>query len=329
MGINVSEIDKNYDFEVNTVSYIGRPADNTVMYLTKKAEKLLDGFSGAKNCLVFVDSAVNVPQKYTENNCFVRSDNPCLSYTRFLSRLMQQREAQQRKRRYTLTDGGYYLGENVTLGKNCYIEPSCLIGHDVVIGDDAVICAGAVIKNAVIGNDFYAGENCAVGVSGYVLCRDENGDLLRIPTFGKVIIGDHVQMGAHDNVAMGTAGNTVIEDCVKMDALVYIGHDTHLHKNVELPAGAVIGGYCELNEHAFVGFNATLRNRISLGENTIVGMGSAVIKSVGDNLTVVGNPARFFSWSCRCGRALKDDLICPECGRRYMLVNDLLTEIKE
>ena len=38
---------------------------------------------------------------------------------------------------------------------------------------------------------------------------------------GRVLMGDHVEIGAGSDVAMGACGDTVIEDYVKVDALAY------------------------------------------------------------------------------------------------------------
>ena len=84
------------------------------------------------------------------------------------------------------------------------------------------------------------------------------------------------------------------EDYVKLDVLVHVGHDAHLYKNVEITACGIVGGFTELEERAYMGLNATTRNRIRLGKNCIIGMGATVTKSVDDNITVVGNPARPF-----------------------------------
>ena len=67
--------------------------------------------------------------------------------------------------------------------------------------------------------------------------------------------------------------------------------DAVLHKNVEVTAGVIVGGFDEIGEGAFIGLNAILRNRIKIGSNVIIGMGAVVTKSVEDNLTVIGNPA--------------------------------------
>ncbi len=289
MGFSVREFSDKHDFEIQSVSYAGRPLNNTAMYVTKKVEYLLNNLSAVRECLVFVEDTVVVPPELCDRHVFVKTPMPQKEYAAFVSRMDQERMRRDRQRKYTLTEGGYYLGENVTLGENVVIEPRCLIGHDVVIGDGALIKSGATIKHARIGKNFIAGENCTIGTSGFTMADDENGDKIRIPTLGGIIIGDDVEIGCLTNVSCGSAGNTVIEDHVKVDALVHIGHDVQLHRNVELTCGTVLGGFDELHEGTFVGLNATLRNRITAGKRARISMGSVVTKSVPDDTTVTGN----------------------------------------
>ena len=196
--------------------------------------------------------------------------------------------------KFNLTSGGYYVSEDVNIPDDAYIEPNCVIGPDVQIGKNARIFAGAIIRRTTIGNDFIANENSVIGANGFTMTEDEEGNKFRIPTLGRVIIGNHVEVGAHDNISCGSGGDTVIGDYVKIDALVHLGHDVSLQKNVEITAGGVIGGFGKLGEHSYVGINAVLRNRINVGENAVIGMGSVVTKLVEANITVAGNPARLF-----------------------------------
>lgn len=279
---------------VNGASYIGRPIDNTAMFITKKVEHLIHNLSGVSGCLVFAQTGVCVPDAILQKNTFVFSDMPQRDYARYVSNLADERHAKNKMRKMTLTEGGYYVGENVTIGENAYIEPGCLIGHDVTIGKNARIFAGTVIKNAIIGDDFIANEYAAVGTFGFTMADDEQGNKIRIPTLGRVIIGNYVEVGAHDNISCGSAGDTVLEDCVKLDAFVHIGHDAILRKNVEITANVVVGGFVEMGEKAYAGISAVIRNRVNIGSNAIIGMGATVTKSVDPDITVVGNPAKPF-----------------------------------
>lgn len=293
MRFNVNEIDDRYDFFIDGASYAGNPRNNTMMFITKKVEYLLDNLSGHEQCLVFLENGIDVPEKL-KSNCFVFSDNPQLAYAEFAQQFAGKKMEIERKWGYTVTKEGYYVGHNVKIGENCYIEPNVLIGHNVIIGDNAVILSGSVIKNAEIGDGFIANEHAVIGANGFTMAENPAGKKIRIPTLGKVLIGNCVEIGAHDNISCGSGGDTVIEDHVKIDAEVHIGHDAFLAKNTEITAGAIVGGFVCTGEHAYIGINAVIRNRVRIGKNAFVGMGAVVTKSVDENITVVGNPARPF-----------------------------------
>ena len=294
MQFDVSKIVPEKHFFIDGASYIGAPKSNTAMYITKKVERLLGALDSVAECLIFAESNIEVPAEIMEKNAVVLTPNPQLDYARFAAQFAAERFEEEKKLKFRQTDDGYFISEDCEIGENAYIEPGCVIGPDVQIGKNAVILAGSVIRRSTIGDNFYANEHAVVGANGYTMADDENRDKLRIPTLGRVIIGDNVEIGAHDNVSCGSSGNTVIENNVKIDALVHIGHDVHLHRTVDITAGGIIGGFDELGEHSYVGINAVLRNRITVGANAVIGMGSTVTKSVEADVTVAGNPARLF-----------------------------------
>lgn len=294
MKFPVSRLYKQFDFDVTGASYAGAPRDGTMMYITAKVGHLIENLRGHKHCLCFVDEHADVPPELEADNAIIRCENPAYSYAEFAAEFEKEIRRGEQRYGYTLTEGGYYIGRSVTIGRNALIEPNVLIGHGVEIGDNAVILAGSVIKRAKIGDDFLCNENAVIGVNSFTMVEDDNGNRCRIPTLGRIVIGNHVEIGVCDNVAAGACGDTVIEDYVKLDALVYIGHEAHLHNNAEITAGGVVGGFADLKERAYLGINSSIRNRISIGGHCVIGMGSVVTKSVPDERTVVGNPARLF-----------------------------------
>lgn len=284
----------NLSFEINNASYIGRPISNTAMYISKKVEHLLINLKTVDNCLVFIEDNIDIPEIFKKNHCFISTKNPQLEYANYINNYSRERIQSNCKRKYNLHSAGYYKGENVRIGENCYIEPLCFIDHDVIIGDNVLIHSGSKIRNCIIGNNVIVNENAVIGSNGFTMVKDELGNNLRIPTIGKVIIGDNVEIGMLANISVGSAGNTIIEDYVKIDSFVHIAHDVIIGRNVEIPSGVIIGGFVEIGENVFIGINSSLRNRIKIGENAVIGMGSVVTKSIPSNTTVVGNPARIF-----------------------------------
>lgn len=74
-----------------------------------------------------------------------------------------------------------------------------------------------------------------------------------------------------------------------------IDHDCKLDSNVHISPGAHIGGSCIIGSGCWVGLGANLVNNISVGMYSVIGAGTVVIKSLGDNVKVAGNPARSLS----------------------------------
>lgn len=197
-----------------------------------------------------------------------------------------------KKRTHALAKEGYWYGENVQIGKDVIIQPGSFIDHDVSIGDGSTILSGARISNATLGSNCIIKQNAVIGGYGFTITNDEFGNRMRIPSLGKVLIGDTVEIGSFSTVCCGSGNDTVIGNYVKIDDHVHIGHDIRIGSNVEITAGSIIGGYCLIKENCFIGLNATTKNRIVIGENTVIGMGSVVTQNVDDNMTVFGNPAR-------------------------------------
>ena len=280
--------------KVERASYAGKPLSHTVMYITKKVGHLITNLDSVEGCLVFAENGVDVPEHISAANEIVKTATPQRDYASYVQKIDEEITRRNRYRKYTLTPEGYYVGENVTIGEGAYIEPGCFIDHDVVIGKNALLKSGARIRKALIGDYFVACENCCVGMNGFTMTDDENGNKIRIPTLGRVIIGNCVEINSFVNVSCGSAGNTVISDYVKIDSFSYVGHDVSIGKNTEIAAGSVIGGFVTLGEGTYIGINATLRNRITIGEKAFIGMGAVVTKNIQAGITVVGNPARPF-----------------------------------
>jgi len=77
-----------------------------------------------------------------------------------------------------------------------------------------------------------------------------------------------------------------------------------------------------------IGANATIVCGTTLGEYCFIGAGAVVTKDVKPFALMVGVPARQKGWVSKSGVILGDNLVCPETGEKYILVDGLL-ELKE
>lgn len=72
-----------------------------------------------------------------------------------------------------------------------------------------------------------------------------------------------------------------------------IGHNTKTGAFCHIASQAVVGAYINMGIGSNVGLNATVLEYVSIGEFSVVGMGSVQTKSIPDREIWVGNPARF------------------------------------
>lgn len=175
------------------------------------------------------------------------------------------------------TIGAYAVIGKATLGEGTVVSPFVRIYDNVEIGKQCFIKEGAVI-----------------GGAGFGFEKDEDGNRFRFPQIGGVKIGDHVDIGGNTCIDRGALSDTILEDYAKVDNLCHIAHNAHIGKNAVVVACAEVSGSCKVGENTWVGPNACIRDQRNVGSNTMIGMGSVVVKHVGDNEVWAGNPARLF-----------------------------------
>ncbi len=282
---------KDYNINENiiySVSTLKNPRDNTLIFGNALSEEDINKLKQIKNCLIILSK----DNSYfcSDSNCLLYVDRPRREYAKILDFILKSQPKDNRK--YTLKDG-YYIGEGVFIGKNTIIEPLVFIDNDVIIGDNCVIRTGAKIRsNVIIGSSCVIKENCVIGDEGFGVERDEDGITYKIPHLGGVNIGDNVEVGALSCICQGTIEPTIIQDYVKIDDCVFIAHNCCIDKGTMIIANAEISGSVHIGTNCWISPNSCIRDGITVGNNTIVGMGAVVVKNIDSNAVVVGNPAK-------------------------------------
>ena len=72
----------------------------------------------------------------------------------------------------------------------------------------------------------------------------------------------------------------------------HIGHHGRIDDHVFFTSHVVLSGHCHVKSYSFFGVNATIRDYLTIGEGTLVAMGSSVTKATDDWGVYLGNPAR-------------------------------------
>ncbi len=177
------------------------------------------------------------------------------------------------------------IEEGCTISDKAYIAP-----YNVIIKSGTIIEEFVSVKeNVEIGHNCFLSAGCKIGTEGFNIFQKDGMNVL-VKHRGKVILGDGVVILSNSCVAKAIYGhiNTVLENGVMLDNLVHVGHDSKLRKNAELASGAVICGFGEIGEGAFMGVNSSIKQLLRVGNNTKVGMGAMVNFNTDDNDIIAG-----------------------------------------
>lgn len=194
------------------------------------------------------------------------------------------------------------------IAASAHIDSTARIGRQVVIGEGCVVGPGAsigaetrLLHNVVIGPNVRIGSRCAIGSGsvigevGFGLVMDEQGHNVRIPHIGGVEIGDEVEIGALSSIAAGTIEPTRIADRVKIDDQVFIAHNCDIGEDVIIIACAEVSGSVKIGPRTWVGPNVSIRDRVSIPADSLLGIGATVVKSLDEPGVYIGSPAKLMS----------------------------------
>ena len=172
------------------------------------------------------------------------------------------------------------IGSDVKIGRNTIIGAGCVIGNGSVIGDDSRLIANvSVCDNVRVGDRALIHPGAVIGADGFGLVNDD-GQWLKVPQLGTVVIGDDVEIGANTTIDRGSLDNTVIDDGVKLDNQIQVAHNVHIGAHTAIASGAGIAGSVRIGRHCTFAGKVGVAGHLEITDNVhITGM-SMVTKSI-------------------------------------------------
>ena len=189
------------------------------------------------------------------------------------------------------------FGKNVLIGKNVKIGKNCLIGHNtiieknVVIGSNCSIGSNVIIRNTIIKDNVNILDSCIIGKKGFGFFPN-NGNNMRYPHIGIVIINDNCEIGCGSTIDRGSLSNTIIGKNTYIDNQVHIAHNNKIGENCIVAGQVGFAGSSTLGNNVMIGGQAGISGHLKVGNNVHIGGGSGVINDISDNTKVMGYPAK-------------------------------------
>lgn len=166
------------------------------------------------------------------------------------------------------------------------IHPSAKIGALCVVEAGAVIGANTELKSRVtLGERCTVGERCLIH-SGVVIGADgfgfapNAGTWEKIEQLGAVRIGNDVEIGANTCIDRGALQDTVIEDGVKLDNLIQIGHNVHIGQHTAMAGCVGVAGSATIGAHCTVGGGAIVLGHLTLADGVHISAATVATRSI-------------------------------------------------
>ena len=110
---------------------------------------------------------------------------------------------------------------------------------------------------------------------------------------GSIVIGKNVWIGSNCTIEKSQLEQTIIEDHVKIDDLVQIGHNSIIKKFSQITAGSVVCGRAQIGKGCWLAPNSVISDGCKIGDNCFVGTLSFVKTDFPKNSVLAGSPAKF------------------------------------
>ncbi len=172
------------------------------------------------------------------------------------------------------------LGAGVKIGANVSIGPGCIIGDGVVIDEATRLDARVTLYHAIsIGKRCRLASGVVIGCDGFGFANHQHV-WHKIPQLGSVIIGDDVDVGANTTIDRGAIDDTVIENGVKLDNLIQVGHNVVIGENTIVAGCVGIAGSTIIGKNCMIGGATNFAGHVTITDHVIVTGMTAVTKSI-------------------------------------------------
>jgi UDP-3-O-[3-hydroxymyristoyl] glucosamine N-acyltransferase len=166
------------------------------------------------------------------------------------------------------------------IGEGAIVGAQCFVGHGARVGAQTLLHPRVVLAfGCSIGARGIVHSGAVIGADGFGLAPTQAG-YVKIEQLGAVRIGDDVEIGANTCIDRGALDDTVLEDGVKLDNLIQIGHNVRIGRLTAMAGCAAVAGSTRIGERCTVGGGAGILGHLTIADDVHISARSTVSRSI-------------------------------------------------
>jgi UDP-3-O-[3-hydroxymyristoyl] glucosamine N-acyltransferase len=162
------------------------------------------------------------------------------------------------------------VGPRAVVGERAFVGPHCVLETGVEVGPDTRLVARVTLCHGVrLGARCLVQPGAVVGGDGFGFAP-ERGTWVKVPQVGSVLVGDDVEIGANTTIDRGAIGDTVIEDGVKLDNQIQVGHNVRIGAHTAMAACVGVSGSTTIGRRCQIGGAVGIVGHLSICDDVAV-----------------------------------------------------------
>ncbi|HLL12556.1 MAG TPA: UDP-3-O-(3-hydroxymyristoyl)glucosamine N-acyltransferase, partial [Rubrivivax sp.] len=173
-----------------------------------------------------------------------------------------------------------YIGAAVRIESGVVIGSHCTVGADAVVGADSRLMARVTLSQGCrIGQRAIVHSGAVIGADGFGFAPTE-GRWEKIEQLGGVVIGNDVEIGANTCIDRGALEDTILEDGVKLDNLVQIGHNVRIGAHTAFAGCVGVAGSARIGRHCTAGGGAIILGHLEIADHVHISAATVISRSI-------------------------------------------------
>jgi len=173
-----------------------------------------------------------------------------------------------------------YVANGVRIGRRASVGAGSVLLERAQVGDDTLLMARVTLcAGTTVGERCVLQPGCVIGGDGFGHAPDRDG-YVKVPQVGSVVIGNDVEVGSNSTIDRGAIGDTVIEDGVKIDNLVQVGHNVRVGAHTVMAACVGISGSTTIGKRCLLGGMVGVAGHLTICDDVALTGRTSVLKSI-------------------------------------------------